>query len=126
MERQDMDETILKLAGAISGAGEAEQELLAMLCAAAERAWTARLRDGVTAGDCGAAFCCAAAFTAAADMAAGRGGGAVSAFTAGEVSISAKKGSERAESAAELRRTAERLMADYVSPGDLCLRGVRG
>ena len=67
-----MSKTILELAQAISGAGEAEQELLELLCGAAEQAWTKRLRDGLTEEDCGAAFRCAAAFTAAADLAAVR------------------------------------------------------
>ena len=43
-----MSKTILELAQAISGAGEAEQELLELLCGAAEQAGTERLRDGVT------------------------------------------------------------------------------
>lgn len=73
-----MNETILELAKAVSGAGEAEETLLALLCAAAEQRWTARLRDGVTVEKCGTAFRCAAAFTAAADLMAGRGGGTVS------------------------------------------------
>ena len=68
-------ETILTLAKVLSGAGEDEEPLLEALCQAAERQWERRLRPGVTAEDCGEAFPCAAAFTAAADLAAARGGG---------------------------------------------------
>ena len=46
-----MSKTILELAQDISGAGEAEQELLELLCGAAEQAWTKRLRDGLTEED---------------------------------------------------------------------------
>lgn len=118
--------TSLELAKAVSGAGEAEQELLELLCAAAEQAWTARLRDGVTAEDCGAAFPCAAAFTAAADLAASQSaGGAVSSFTAGEISVTTRESNGGGGSAA-LRQTAERLMAPYAKPGDFSFKGVRG
>ena len=113
-----MHEKILELAQTVSGAGEAEQALLEALCGAAELAWTARLRAGVTAEDCGAAFACAAAFTAAADLAAGSGG--VESFTAGEVSVKTR------DAAAELRRTAERLMAPYAEAEDFSFKGVRG
>ena len=115
-----MNETILELAKAVSGAGEAEETLLALLCAAAEQRWTARLRDGVTVEKCGTAFRCAA------DLMAERGGGTVSAFTAGEISVSGKGSTERAGSAAELRRAAERLMAPYAESDDFSFKGVRG
>ena len=122
-----MSKTILELAQAISGAGEAEQELLELLCGAAEQAWTKRLRAGLTEEDCGAAFRCAAAFTAAADLAAGRCGGShVASFTAGEISVKAQDAGESTRTAAELRQAAERLMAPYTDAGDICLRGVRG
>ena len=62
-----MGERILELALA---AGGGDRALLEPLCNAAVRAWTARLREGLTAEDCGEAFPCAAAFTAAADLAA--------------------------------------------------------
>ena len=44
-----MQEKILALALAVSGGGEEHRALLETLCAAAETAWRARLRDGVTA-----------------------------------------------------------------------------
>ena len=49
-----MFETNLELARTVSGAGEAETALLEALCQAAETEWTSRLREGVTAADCGA------------------------------------------------------------------------
>lgn len=118
-----MTERILELALAAAGGGEAERVLLEPLCAAAELAWLGRLRRGVSPGDCGEALACAAAFTAAADLAAG--GGGVS-FSAGDISVKAPGGQERAAAAAELRRAAERLMEPYVRSADLWAKGVRG
>ena len=63
---------------------------------------------------------------AAADLTAGRGGGAVSAFTAGDLSIKGRGAAEAASLAQGLRRTAEGLMAPYVETEDFCFKGVRG
>ena len=63
-------ETALTLARELSGAGEAEEALLELLCQAAEQQWEKRLRPGMTAEDCGKAFPCAVAFTAARSAAA--------------------------------------------------------
>ena len=57
-------ETALTLARELSGAGEAEEALLELLCQAAEQQWEKRLRPGMTTEDCGKAFPCAVAFTA--------------------------------------------------------------
>ena len=120
-----LQETILTLATAAAGAGEQDETLLETLCRAAETYWRGRLRTGVTAEDCGEAFPCAAAFTAAADLAAGQGGG-IESFTAGSVSVQARSPAETGTQAAELRRTAWRLMAPFAVPGDFAFQGVRG
>ncbi len=121
-----LQETVLTLARELSGAGEAEEALLELLCQAAEQRWNKRLRPGVTAEDCGEVFPCAAAFTAAADLAAARGGDGVSGFTAGSVSVRIRSAAESCALAESLRRTAERLMAPFAAPEDFCFRGVRG
>ena len=121
-----MDEEILTLAGEVSAAKETEQELLAALCGAARQRWEQRLRQDVTPEDCGAAFRCAVAYTAAADLAEGRSGSAVSAFTAGSISIQERNAAERKGGAASLRQAAERLMAPYAQPDDFSFKGVRG
>ena len=72
------------------------------------------------------AFPCAVAFTAAADLAAARGGEGVSGFTAGSVSVRIRGAAESCALAESLRRTAERLMAPFAVPDDFCFRGVRG
>ena len=61
-----MELTTAALAAELCGV-EADDELLSVLCAAAEQAWKNRLQSGVTPADCGSALPCAAAFTAAAD-----------------------------------------------------------
>ena len=121
-----LQETVLTLARELSGAVEAEEALLELLCQAAEQRWNKRLRPGVTAEDCGEAFPCAVAFTAAADLAAARGGEGVSGFTAGSVSLRIRSAAESCALAESLRRTAERLMAPFAAPVDFCFRGVRG
>ena len=119
-------ETALTLARELSGAGEAEEALLELLCQAAEQQWEKWLRPGMTTEDCGKAFPCAVAFTAAADLAAARGGEGVSDFTAGSVSVRIRGAAESCALAESLRRTAERLMAPFAVPDDFCFRGVRG
>jgi len=116
-----MQEEILTLAKTLSGAGEDDAEALALLCAASEKAWTQRLRDGMTAEKCREAFLCAAALNAAAGLIAGRGGAVR--FTAGDVSVAEAEGGRTART---LRDEAERLMAPYVTAADFCFRGVRG
>ena len=51
-----LQETVLTLARAVSGAGEQDEVLLETLCRAAEAYWRGRLRQGVTAEDCAEAF----------------------------------------------------------------------
>ena len=120
-----MKERILELALAAAG-GEADRTLLESLCLAAEGAWLARLREGVTAEDCGEALPCAAAFTAAADLTAGTGGGGVASFSAGDVSVRIRDGGERHRAAESLRQAAQRLMEPYVRAAGLWARGVEG
>ena len=121
-----MDAEILNLAVTVSGAGEAEQELLQALCSAARQRWELRLRSDVSVEECGEAFRCAVAFTAAADLASGVGESGISSFSAGEVSVKKASAAQRRGAAEMLRQTAERLMAPFAEAEDLCFRGVRG
>ena len=118
-----MTEQIMELARRMCGAEE-EDPLLETLCRAAERSWTARLREGIALTDCGEAFLCAAAFTAAADHLAGLRAERVDSFTAGEISIKKQNGGEREAQA--MRRIAERLMAPYAAEDGFVFKGVRG
>ena len=117
-----MEDRILALAAGIVG-GE-PSALLRSLCAAAEAAWRGRIRPGVKAETCGEAFCCGAAFTAAADCLLAQSGGEIAAFTAGAVSVRTRGGGEALARA--LRLTAERLMAPYAQTEKFHFQGVSG
>lgn len=121
-----MTERIWELASGITNPSEEERALLESLCHAAEAAWLARLKSGVSAEDCGEAFLCAAAFTAAADFAVSRNSEGVESFTAGEISIRHSGSTDGQAQADALRKTAERLMAPYAETAEFAFKGVRG
>ena len=120
-----MTERILKLARSIVGISEGENPLLETLCRVADLAWQARLSSNVNIESCEEAFCCAAALTAAADYAVGADVDAVSEFSAGEISVHLRSGTERTLVSKALRDTAERLMAPYVKDSVFCFKGVQ-
>ena len=108
-----MHEEIVALAAGLTG--QETGPLLEDLCTAAELYWTGRLKEGISPEDCGAAFRCAAALTAAAGLLQGE----KSTFRAGSVSVTTAGGGDfRAEAAA--------LMAPYVQDGSFAFQGVRG
>lgn len=119
-------EKIFRLAAVIAQAGEEETPLLEALCTAAEAQTAQRLRKGCTAGDCGDAFCCAAAMLAAAGMLTCRGGGEVEQMQAGDVSLRLGTGGGACEAAAVLRRQSALLMAPYWEDDGFAFAGVRG
>lgn len=121
-----MTEQILELACGITSPSEEERSLLETLCHAAAAAWTARLKDNVSAEDCGEAFLCAVAFAAAADFAVGRNSNGLESFTAGEISVRRSGSVEGNSQAKALRKTAERLMAPYTKQETFAFKGVRG
>ena len=119
-------EKIFRLAAVIAQAGEEETPLLEALCTAAEAQTAQRLRKGCTAGDCGDAFCCAAAMLAAAGMLTCRSGGEVEQMQAGDVSLRLGTGGGACEAAAVLRRQCALLMAPYWEDDGFAFAGVRG
>lgn len=119
-----MATTSLALAAELCGAEESDG-LLAELCAAAERVWEGRLAEGVSRENCGEAFSCAVAFTAAADYL-GKNACGAEAFTVGDVTVRSIAGQVLSEQAEALRETADQLMRPYAPSGSFCFRGVRG
>lgn len=119
-------EKIFRLAAVMTQAGEEETPLLEALCTAAEAQTAQRLRKGCTAGDCGDAFCCAAAMLAAAGMLTCRSGGEVEQLQAGDVSLRLGSGGGACEAAAVLRRQSALLMAPYWEDDGFAFAGVRG
>ena len=103
------------------GADESREELLLPLVQAAQTALTARLREGVAPEDCGSAFPLAAAMTAMEGLDRSAGGGTVTSFTAGAVSIRTERGTDSGRLA-----QAERLMAPWLRETDFAFQGVRG
>ena len=106
----------MELANKLSGGREVPG--LEELCLAAVRAYSGRLKPGVTISSCAPALIAACANTALSGLAAREGAvsGEVSSFRIGEVSVSAggagkTGGAQRAET---LRDEAERLMAPYI------------
>lgn len=121
-----MHETILGLAQMVAGAREWEMPLLETLCRVAESGWAHRLREGVTPEDCGSAFPCAAAFTAAEYLNIGRSGAAAEDFKAGDISVEGRSAADSAALAQSLRLAAERLMAPYAVEAEFAFRRVQG
>ena len=122
-----MQEEILIVAKAITGAEESELTLLEMLCEAAWQRLTAQLLEGVAPEDCGTAFPCAVALLAAADLWSCRcGTDTVTSFTAGDLSIQGKDAEKAKAVAQSMRETARTMMAPYTTDGAFCFRGVQG
>lgn len=120
-----MFEQIPLLAAAVTLPTEAERPLLAALCTAAVGEVASRLRPGLTAEDCGDAFLCAAAMTAAAGLMSCRSGGEAEQFSAGDVSLRIGSG-DGSRAALSMRRHAAELMAPYWADDGFAFAGVKG
>jgi len=115
-----MTEEILILCKAM-GATQEQEDLLYPLIQTACAALESRLKPGVTAADCGEAFPLAAAMVAMDGLEQAMGGGQVTSFTAGEVSIRTGAGGGSTRSA-----QAERLLAPWLGETGFAFRGVKG
>ena len=115
----------LELAVSLGQGGEGDRERLEPLCQAAEEELKGRLKEGVTAADCGGAFPLAAAWLALSDLAAAGAAGGVRKFSAGDVSVT-ESGAGAAGGADTLRQQAERVLAPYLMDEGFVFRGVRG
>ena len=121
-----MEEKILKLAKDLSGAGEAREETLKLLCAQAAEELAGRLREGLSAEDCGSAFPVAAAWLALSLLRGGESAEGVESFSAGDLTIRRAEGGAALEDAAGLRRQAEEVMGPYLRDRAFSFRGVPG
>lgn len=121
-------EAIQKLAAGFCGAeSETELEQLAGFCSAEAAAWKRRLRENVSAADCGEVFVCAAALCGAADyLTAQNGVGKAASFSVGTVSIQGRSASDTQKAAQALRQLAEQLMRPFAVPQEFSFRSVRG
>ena len=121
-----MFEQIPVLAAAIALPTDAERPLLAVLCTAAVDGISRKLRPGLTAEDCGDAFLCAAAMTAAAGLISCRGSGDVEQFSAGDVSLRTGGSGDSCQAAAAMRKHAAEMMGPYWADDRFAFAGVKG
>lgn len=101
------------------GAGAEQDVLLRPLARAACEQLRACLKEGVAVEDCGDAFALACAMTAMGVLQEATGENAVTAFTAGEVTI-------RREGSCALARSARKLLAPWMKDSAFCFLEVPG
>lgn len=101
--------------------GAGQEQMLQPLAVSAREQLLARLRPGVTEADCGEVFPLACAMLVMEQLRVLEGADAVTAFTAGEVSIrcDGKKGET-------LERGALRLLSPWLANGSFAVMGVEG
>lgn len=117
-----MIEQILALCRAM-GAGQ--EELLLPLALAVKEQLTGRLKEGASPEDCGTAFPLAAAMLVMDQLSGVTGeGGAVTSFTAGDLTIRKEAGGGGA--ARTLSAQAEGLLAPWLKDAGFVFRGVEG
>lgn len=126
-----MTEDIFALASLLTHPGEDQQELLRLLCTAAEEETRRKLTVPEDTPGCPEALLCAAAWLAAADFLGCQGAvqaGELQSFTVGEVSITQKESMESSGgSAQQLRSQAARILAPYCGgDGAFAFLGVPG
>lgn len=119
-----MSEEILALCRAM-GAVQDREELLLSLVQAVEQQLAGRLKEGTAPEDCGTAFPLAAAMTVMDRLSAvtgGGSGGAVTSFTAGDLTIRRESGN----SGKSLSAQAEELLAPWLGDTGFVFQGVEG
>ena len=111
----------MELAQALGGAGQ-DEEALRTLCAAACQALDRRLKDGLTAEDCGGAYPLAAAWLAMDWLRGSQGMDGITALSAGDISIRREGGGD----CGKLSEQAMEIMAPYLGGSEFVFRGVDG
>lgn len=118
----ELDEQVCVQAALLAGElSEEKQALLELLCVSAADALAARLREGITPGDCQGSFVTAASFYALAALDGMDRETAIQEFRAGDLTV--KEVSDGGSAAKCLRREAEVLMAPYFADR-FCFQGV--
>ena len=118
-----MTEQVLELLLALYGPGQ-DETVLRLLCQSACKALDARLKDGLTAEDCGGAYPLAAAWIAMDWLRGSQGMDGVTALSAGDISIRREGGGD----SGKLSEQAMEIMAPYLGGGSggFVFRGVDG
>ncbi len=115
-----MTERVLELVRALGGAGQ--EDALGALCAAACGALDRRLREGLTAQDCGDAYPLAAAWLALDWLRGSRGLEGVTALSAGDISVRREGGGD----GGGLSERAWELMGPFLADEGFAFQGVKG
>ena len=113
----------MELARVLGKPAAEEEDVLRVLCDAAQLELAAVLREGVTAEECGDAFALAVALMALAGLETSRCAGQIESFRAGELSICSV---DPGKKAGTLREQAARLMAPWAKDRNFVFYGVRG
>ena len=116
-----MTEQVLELLQAMCGAGQ-DETVLRMLCESACKALDWRLKDGLTAEDCGGAYPLAAAWLALDWLRGSQGMDGITSLSAGDISIRREGGGDNGS----LSARAMEIMAPYLGNDGFVFRGVRG
>ena len=116
-----MTEQVLELLQKLGGAGQ-DETVLRTLCQNACDMLDRRLRDGLTAEDCGEVYPLAAAWIALEWLRSGQGLDGVTYLSAGDMSVRREGGGD----GETLSRKAMVLMSPYLRDDRFVFRGVRG
>lgn len=116
-----MTEQVLKLVQALCGPGQ-DEAVLGTLCANACAALDRRLKDGLTAEDCGEAYPLAAAWLAMDWLRSAQGLDGITSLSAGDLSVRR----EGCSDGDKLSRKAMELMAPFLRDDGFSFRGVAG
>ena len=116
-----MTEQVLELLLALGGVGQ-DETVLRTLCESACRSLDGRLKDGLTAEDCGGAYPLAAAWLALEWLRGSQGMDGVTYLSAGDLTVR-REGDEGDEA---LPRRAREIMSPFLRDDGFVFRGVKG
>ena len=116
-----MTERVMELVRALGGAGQ-DEDVLRTLCQGACRVLDGRLKDGLTAEDCGGAYPLAAAWMAMDWLRGSQEMDGITALSAGDISIRREGGGD----SGRLSRRAMEIMEPYLGSDGFVFRGVDG
>ena len=116
-----MTEQVLELLRALGGAGQ-DEAVLRTLCRSACDMLDCRLRDGLTAEDCGEAYPLAAAWIALEWLRDGQGMDGVTYLSAGDLTVRREGGGDDGS----LSQRAMEIMGPFLRDDGFVFRGVKG
>ena len=116
-----MTEQVLELLRALGGAGQ-DEAVLRTLCESACRTLDSRLKDGLTAEDCGGAYPLAAAWLTLEWLRGSQGIDGVTYLSAGDLTVRREGGGDDGS----LSQRAREIMSPFLRDDGFVFRGVKG